>query len=177
MIRDYFFHNTTGEIYPLLNEVVLDIGRYSRGGLPASKISACKQLVIELLTNGVKHSGTRLSLITIKFNSSSIVISKLDGGNVFRLNEHQEWPLSDFKEGERTVIYNCDFYALSAVIQSENQLSFEVEEYPVEDVHSSSSIPEHYGLLILTKLSSVFTYEYDSNKKINKFSATVNLDN
>lgn len=172
--KDYIFNNTTEEIYPLLNEMISAIEQYARGSLPAHKISACKQVVIELLTNGVKHSGVNSSLLTVEFNSSSIVISKTDRGNAFRLNERQDWPLSGFNKGDRIVIYNCDFYSLVAVVRSENMLHFEVEEYQVEKVHSSSLIPEHYGLFILAKFSSGLTYKYDSHSRTNTFSAIIN---
>lgn len=160
----------------MLNEMVSAIGQYAQGSLPAYKISACKQVIIELLTNGVKHSGVNSSVLTVEFNASSVVISKSDRGNAFRLNEREEWPLIGYKKGDRIVIYNCDFYSLIAVVRSENMLHFEAEEYQVEKVHSSSLIPEHYGLLILTKFASVLSYKYDSNIRTNTFSAMINLD-
>ncbi|HEX8377389.1 MAG TPA: ATP-binding protein [Pedobacter sp.] len=178
--KDFVFSNDSLAMYPLLNEIV----SYFKIHLPseqyAFKISNCKQILIELLTNAVKHSNADTTIITVIINRNTIEITKSDKGRKFYLNNYTSWPplswpLERKYVGEKIKIYEDDISNLYAIIKSENCIEFDIEEYPITKVTSSSNLLEHYGLLIMAKFSNKFSYFYNSETNLNQFTTIINV--
>lgn len=178
--KEFVFANDSKVMHALLNEIISFIKIHLPSDAFETKISNCKQALIELLTNGVKHSATELTLITVNLVDNRIEISKRDTGRSFFLKNYAdwppiEWPLQKEYVGEKIKIYEDDFSHLFAIIQSENRISFELEEYPIESVSEMTNLLEHYGLLILTKVSDEFIYLHDPATNSNLFKSVIKL--
>lgn len=178
--REFTFSNDSLSMYPLLNEIISCLKIHLPSEHYDFKISNCKQILIELLTNAVKHSNTDITIISVRINDGSIEITKSDKGRKFYLNNYTgwpplSWPLDKKYIGEKIKIYDDDISNLYAIIKSENRIVFEIDEYPITKVTSNSNLLEHYGLLIMTKFSSQFYYLYNEETNVNQFTAIINV--
>jgi len=179
--RDFLFNNETSALFPVLNEIISFIRVHLPSRSHDGKISNCKQILIELLTNAVKHSGTKSTVLSVSIMDNKIEIGKSDTGRQFYLDNYTgwppiTWPISKRYIGEKIRIYEDDISDLYAIIQNENQIVFELQEYPVQKLRSDSNLLEHYGLLILTKMSDEFIYAYDPAICSNLFKVVIALD-
>lgn len=178
--KEFIFSNDSLAMYPLLNEIVSYLKIHLPSEHYAFKISNCKQILIELLTNAVKHSHADSTLIQININNKSIEITKSDKGRKFYLNNYTSWPplswpLEKKYIGEKIKIYEDDISNLYAIIKNEHRIVFEIEEYPINKVTSNSNLLEHYGLLIMAKFSNEFYYLYNPETNTNQFTALINV--
>ena len=179
--REFLFSNDSRVMHSLLNEITSFVKIHLPSEVFETKIINCKQAVIELLTNAVKHSDTNSSSITVIIKDHHIELIKSDKGRPFFLEHYTgwppiSWPLSKKYIGERIRIYSDDFSSLQAIIQNESRIVFELEEFPVVNLNAESNLIEHYGLLILTKVSDQFFYVHDSESHTNLFHLIINLD-
>jgi hypothetical protein len=179
--REFLFSNDSKVMHSLLNEVIAFVKIHLPSEAYEEKIINCKQALIELLTNAVKHSNTTSSSISVIINDHKIELIKSDRGRAFFLEHYTgwppiSWPLSKQYIGEKINIYNDDFSELHAVIQTDSRIVFEMEEFPMEKVSATSNLIEHYGLLILTKVSDQFYYTHDAATHTNIFHLVINLE-
>lgn len=178
--KEFIFSNDSLAMYPLLNEIISFLKIHLPSDYYAFKISNCKQILIELLTNAVKHSNADSTIIHVKLNGKLIEITKTDKGRKFYLNNYTSWPplswpLESKYIGEKIKIYEDDISNLYATIKNENRIVFDIEEYPISKVNSSSNLLEHYGLLIMAKFSNEFFYLYNPENNTNQFTTIINV--
>ncbi len=178
--KEFIFSNDSLAMYPLLNEIISYLKIHLPSEQYAFKISNCKQILIELLTNAVKHSNADTTIISVCINGRAIEITKSDKGRKFYLNNYTSWPplswpLEKKYIGEKIKIYEDDISNLYAVIKNENRIVFEIEEYPITKVTSNSNLLEHYGLLIMAKFSNQFYYLYNEETNLNQFTTIINV--
>lgn len=178
--KEFMFSNDSLAMYPLLNEIISFLKIHLPSDYYAFKISNCKQILIELLTNAVKHSNADSTIIHVKLTGKLIEITKTDKGRKFYLNNYTSWPplswpLERKYIGEKIKIYEDDISNLYAIIKNENRIVFDVEEYPINKVNSSSNLLEHYGLLIMAKFSNEFYYVYNPESNTNQFTTIINV--
>ena len=178
--KEFIFSNDSLAMYPLLNEIISFLKIHLPSEQYAFKISNCKQILIELLTNAVKHSNADSTFIDVCITGAAIEITKTDKGRKFYLNNYTSWPplswpLEKKYIVEKIKIYEDDISNLYATIQSENRIIFDIEEYPIDKVNSSSNLLEHYGLLIMAKFSSEFFYVYNPENNTNQFTTIINV--
>lgn len=144
--REFVFNNDSLAMYPLLNEIISFLKTHLPSGQYGFKISNCKQILIELLTNAVKHSNTGTTIITICINDVSIEITKRDKGRKFYLNNSTNGlplscPLEKKYIGERIKIYEDDNSNLYGVIKNENRIAFEIGECSIGKGRTDSNGP------------------------------------
>jgi len=179
--RDFLFGNDSKVMYSLLNEIISFVKIHFPSDVHEEKLINCKQALIELLTNGVKHSKTDASVITVILKDHKIELIKSDKGRAFYLENYTgwppiSWPLSKDYIGEKIKVYSDDFSNLHAIIQNENRITFELDEFPIENVSIESNLIEHYGLMILTKVSDLFYYVHDASTHTNLFHVVININ-
>lgn len=174
--KKYIFSNCTEEIYPLVNDVIGTVGQHIPGEKNTHLISVIRQVIIELLTNGVKHSCAGRSMVKISLTDERMLIYKNDYGKVFVPGDFSSWPLVPGAVGQKVTIQTGDFYSLWAVIESETSVCFELEEYPVGMVGPDSDLPQHFGFLILTKASRRFSYRYNPDDGSNHFIVEIDMN-
>jgi anti-sigma regulatory factor (Ser/Thr protein kinase) len=144
-------------------------------------VSKAKWVIIELLTNAIKHSGMIEVAIEITTNENELIIEKTDDGNPLRLPVQDTqaqlvWPLKNIPSGTISV-YEDDMHMLYGRIESDCSVTFfaeaknqEATSFPIENV------AEHFGLLIITKSTDSFTYSYDEKTRTNSFKCTINTN-
>jgi anti-sigma regulatory factor (Ser/Thr protein kinase) len=131
-------------------------------------------ILIELLTNGIKHAGTKETFLDITVDDKSINIDKKDFGNRYQPGNITSLLIHD--PGYRELLTKDGLHSMYAVVMSDTQIKFVCEEVDDEDSPLDvSNLMEHFGLLIITKASDNFTYEYDIAKGLNTFSVYIKV--
>jgi two-component sensor histidine kinase len=127
-----------------------------------------KMIITELLANAMKHSGTSNSLFTISIDDDQIVIKKTDAGKPLQLLQ------SPAASGNK-VLVACDIlHNLFATFTGPGGLTFTAEDKAPLQININE-VPEHFGLLIITKAATHFTYQFDGSAGHNIFTASINL--
>jgi anti-sigma regulatory factor (Ser/Thr protein kinase) len=130
-------------------------------------------ILIELLTNGIKHAGTLETFLDITIDEHSINIDKKDFGNRYQPGNITSLLIHDV--GYRELLTQDGLHSMYAIVESDTRLKFVCEEVHVDADLEVSDLMEHFGLLIITKASDRFTYEYDVDMGLNTFSVCIEL--
>jgi hypothetical protein len=130
-------------------------------------------ILIELLTNGIKHAGTMETFLDITIDEQAIYIDKKDFGN--RYQPGSITSLLIHNPGYRELLTQDGLHSMYAVVESDTKLQFVCEEVNDDAALEINDLMEHFGLLIITKASDRFTYEYDSDMGLNTFSVLIDL--
>jgi hypothetical protein len=158
------FNNANGNLVPVLKQMLEFIGTNlpAHAGIEKTVFNS-RVILTELLTNSLKHSGSKSSLVHITINRLNVIITKTDHGKPLSLLGHNQ--LIPCK----IPITNDILHTLYATAESNQQLCFTCEENNMEDILAIDDIVEHFGLLIITKAADNFTYNYDCIAKSNIF--------
>lgn len=128
-------------------------------------------ILIELLTNGIKHAGTKDTFLEITVDESHISLDKKDFGN--RYQPGNITSLLVHNPGHRELLTKDGLHNMYAVVQSDTCLKFTCEEVNDDEDLDVNDLMEHFGLLIITKASDAFTYEYNIEQGLNTFSVQI----
>jgi anti-sigma regulatory factor (Ser/Thr protein kinase) len=139
-----------------------------------------KWVIMELLTNAVKHSGERESVLKIGITPDAIILEKEDYGKPLVLvGQHKKrimWPLEEVVRPVDFPIYHNGMDSLCVRTDETGRATFFIEELAEMEMPALlSDTSEHFGLLIMTKASDEFAYEYDADTGINRFISTFYL--
>jgi anti-sigma regulatory factor (Ser/Thr protein kinase) len=145
-----------------------------------SVLSRIKWVIAELLTNAVKHSGQDESALKIRIGGSSLLLEKEDSGKPLILtgqdSEKIIWPLENLSPPIDFPIYHNGMDSLCVRTDKAGRAVFFIEEMAdMEMPGLLTDTSEHFGLLIMTKASDEFSYEYDPMSKVNRFTCLFNL--
>ncbi|PRY52416.1 hypothetical protein B0I27_106177 [Arcticibacter pallidicorallinus] len=173
--KQFIFDNKVQSIQPLMHEVLNFIRENVSPDRYAVKVNNCRHVLVELLTNAVKHSGVENSILSIDIGDKVINIRKTDNGRPFYLKEYGNFPLHASFVGEQIEIHKDELYCIYAIVESTNSLSFEVVEYPIHSLDQIMDMEEHYGLLILLKSSDSVRYLFKEVDGSNHFDISVSL--
>lgn len=173
--QQLLFTNQQEMIYPFLQQVDSFIKQY----LPRQANEFCfkaRVIIIELLTNSIKHSGNAPTQVELQIDRSNFLIKKIDFGKPFDIQKQQlKWPVNDIP-AQPLKIYADHLNGLFANVLSPYSLRFYTEFYDAADDGDFSDISEHYGLMIICRASNSFVYEYDAQSSKNTFTVTIGLD-
>lgn len=128
-------------------------------------------ILIELLTNGIKHAGTKETFLDITVDGSHINIDKKDFGN--RYQPGNITSLLIHNPGHRELLTKDGLHSMYAVVESDTRIKFTCEEVNDDESLDVNDLMEHFGLLIITKASDNFTYEYNIDMGLNTFSVQI----
>lgn len=141
--------------------------------LPQEKVThqlifRSKYILTELITNALKHANSHKASLNLELSDSKVRFIKTDDGN--KLNIPTEY--DEYKAGY--IVTNDVMHTLYTV-DKEDKMFFYCQENnePVFDV--INAMPEHFGLLIITKASDEFYYFHESGSNLNTFCVTINL--
>ncbi|MEO5909275.1 MAG: hypothetical protein ABIP95_00220 [Pelobium sp.] len=129
-----------------------------------------KLVIMELLTNAMKHSST-CSFIEIEKLTNQLSIRKIDEGNRFSFkdlhtdNKH-EFPL-DILPGTKVTALLGNNYKLTLLIKDKHLIEFIAPEEI--EYKSFADIPEHFGLMIIAQCCDVFHYQFNEKNNQNVF--------
>lgn len=136
-----------------------------------------KWVIIELLTNAVKHSGERESVLKITLTANAVILQKEDYGKPLTLVGQDRkkiiWPLEDMVRPLDFPIYHNGMDSLCVRTDESGRAIFFIEELvELEMPALLSDTSEHFGLLIMTKASDEFAYEHEPDTGLNRFIST-----
>jgi anti-sigma regulatory factor (Ser/Thr protein kinase) len=147
--KQFLLPNTRQSIKPSVQEVLDFVINSLPAGINAEGISfKIEVIIIELLTNGIKHAGTIETFLDVTINDV----------------------------GHRELLTKDGLHSMYAVVESDTQIRFVCEEENGDEVLDVTNLMEHFGLLIITKSSDTFTYEYDVDTGLNTFSVIIDLN-
>ncbi|TKB97899.1 hypothetical protein [Pedobacter cryophilus] len=135
------------------------------------KSAKFKLVIMELLTNAMKHSKTTSFIHVIK-EKQQLVIKKIDYGKRFYFkdaitNKDYDFPINDFRSIEKIKASLGNNYELHLLVKSNCKVEFLKEEEVVYE--SVFDIPEHFGLKIIRQCSDSFHYHFDEAQNQNIF--------
>ncbi|MFA6248892.1 MAG: hypothetical protein WC615_18255 [Mucilaginibacter sp.] len=173
--QKFVFNNQADGLYPLVTDVMAHITQQQK--TDEDTITKLKLVLVEFLTNSLKHSGAEETTIEITTTGNQITIRKTDRGNglAIRCNGNLlEWPLPGKHHANRvlTVYANADAI-LKAKLTNNCGLQFFIEETEQTGQLDINTLTEHFGLLIITRASNTFAYEFDIDSCTNSFTASV----
>ncbi|WP_157488102.1 anti-sigma regulatory factor [Dyadobacter crusticola] len=143
--------------------------------------SRFKWVVTEMLTNAIKHSGVPECAVLIRNDQEKLVLEKADTGLPLTIKLENgagkvSWPLESIMPPVAFEIYQNGIESLQLTAPSTTRAVFSVKEMQHSDQPViSESTTEHFGLLILTKASDAFEYEYEAKTGTNTFRCIFNL--
>ncbi|MEO7214399.1 ATP-binding protein [Mucilaginibacter sp.] len=170
------FNHTADELYPLVLEGV-DFLQHG-AGVAGDTLTKVKLVLMELLTNALKHSDGGKTEIELYLDPENITIKKNDTGNplvVYSGGIKHEWPLPGNHQAGRTVcVYSWNGCNLSIALKNNCRAEFLVEETGPEQT-DLLNLPEHFGLMIIARACSSFEYEFEIDTCKNEFTAVIPL--
>ena len=136
------------------------------------RLAKFKLVIMELLTNAMKHHNLANSTIQIFKINSKIIVKKVDDGKIFSFKDAETleiyiFPLN-FLESEKFIVGLMGRnYILSLEIKSNTKVEF----FNIDDLTYESilEIPENFGLKIIRQCSDSFHYYYDEESNQNIF--------
>lgn len=175
------FKSNREEIPGTLN-LCLDHIRHKAGEyqLHDGLMAKVKWVIMELLTNAVKHSGERETVLKIALTSQALILEKEDYGKPLVLMGQDKkkimWPLEQMVRPVDFPIYHNGMDSLCVRTDESGRAIFFIE--PLAELEMPallSDTSEHFGLLIMTKASDELAYEYEPGSGLNRFISTFNL--
>lgn len=168
MTRQFGFIRDTDNLTSALKEMIGFINDNLIANVPAINLLFKSKIILtELLTNALKHSFSRYTLIDITVDDNSIVITKTDNGIPVSLIGFAN------SSESRIPITHDILHTLYAIPEGKNAIRFGCEESTLEDLDGIDQIIEHFGLIIITKAADTFIYHYCEQSKANKFTVTL----
>jgi anti-sigma regulatory factor (Ser/Thr protein kinase) len=180
-LKKFVFNNETEDIYPLTVQIINYIQNIAKDVVDDHAGFRIKIILLELLTNSLKHMGNDVTRIGIDLKNGKLYISKHDKGRPLQINTRQAlltWPLthSRFTQNE-IAIYGDDFGTLKGRVKNSNQLEFFTEDFDVRYVDKKTimGLNEHYGLMIIARASDAFNYKHKPGTGVNTFTSVIEL--
>lgn len=129
-----------------------------------------KLILIELVTNSIKHSEDPDAEIRLTINHPQLTIEKVDVGLQIKFRSAEQIP---FEEVDKTIKVNfTDVSSLNIKIVSPYRFKF-LDAY--KENMGIEQLPEHFGLYIITMASDNFEYHHNPWSKENTFIVNVKL--
>lgn len=131
-----------------------------------------KLIMIELITNSIKHSNEEVTTIQMTIDHPHLSIQKIEKG--LKIEFSAASPQIPFKEIDS--ILNVSFSeANKHHIQPLDRFRFKFLKPPHEEILTIDHIPEHFGLYIITMASDSFIYQYNPDLGENSFIVHLNF--
>lgn len=135
------------------------------------RLSKFKLVIMELLTNAMKHCKV-VSFLELELMQDKIIIKKIDEGKPFSFvnddtNNLYEFPITNFTEPTQITALLGNNYKLDVKVKNDSIIEF--LEPPVVDFTSIEAIPENFGLLVIRRCVDSFHYYYNHPAGKNTF--------
>ena len=172
--KSFVFTAKEDHIYHALMDVVgffeQNLPGYAQELLPAVKL-----IVIELVTNAIKHSGQAHVYFDLLLDDDCISIVRKDKGKPVSFVTEQMGTISkpfDTSIAEKIKLYGDGLNALFVEILNDGTLKFTSEEF-VTAYSGVLNLSEHFGLLIISRSGSNFTYHFNERNRQNEFKVII----
>lgn len=170
MTRQFEFITGSNNLTSSLKEMLEFINDNLVANVPAINLLFKSKIILtELLTNALKHSFSRYTLIDVTVEDHSIIITKSDHGMPLSLITYAN------SSETRIPITHDILHTLYAIPEGKDAIRFGCEESTMKDLDEVQQIVEHFGLIIITKAADKFVYHYCAQTKANKFTVRLNF--
>jgi anti-sigma regulatory factor (Ser/Thr protein kinase) len=160
--------NRAEDILDYVNQVIHALGDRIR--LDDRVRRNVKLILVELVTNSIKHSNDDEASIRVSFNHPTLTIQKVDKGLQIQFaSNSKQIPFVDINKTIQVSFSEKKKQHIKVL----NQYEFEFVDAYKEGLELNS-LPEHFGLYIITLASDRFIYRHDPLLMENRF--IVNLD-
>ncbi len=175
MKKEFTFNNQADNLYPVLEDMMTFIR--TSGRVTDQKISGrCSIILTEMLTNAIKHAGVAPTTVAVVVEPSFLQMVKSDYGQLFLPHHTQHPGMASGEAHDQKIVITADpMSELFVVREGNHTLRFGVQDYPITEFFEVDGLMEHYGLLMITKASDQFYYEYQPETGLNLFRSLVNL--
>lgn len=171
----FAFGNKAEQLYPLTIEILSHIK--NEAAIDESTAQKARVVLIELLTNAIKHGGAAECTLEVIAAEDKIIIKKSDIGEALGLRCDgllYKWPLPGVHQGGRSIsIYGDGTCTLKGSLADGRRIRFFIEENIKPAAEALYNLPEHFGLMIMTRACLAFEYEFDIATCTNNFTATL----
>jgi hypothetical protein len=160
---------TPDEILDYIHQVIAALQEKVK--LEDATVRNIKLILIELVTNSIKHSNDDEALIQLSFSHPTLTIEKVDKGLQIEFSgDSHKIPFVDV---DKTVMVNFSEQKRQHIkILDKYQFKF-LDAY--KEGISIEYMPEHFGLYIITLASDSFIYQHDPKLQENRFIVNINL--
>jgi hypothetical protein len=156
------FENTKHILSNILEHVSLEVGYQRR----------IKLILIELITNSIKHSPEAFTSIQLVIDEPHLSIQKIEKGIKIAFSDCS--PQLPFENVRNTL--NISFSESNRHnIQPLGEYKFKFLKPKHEEKPDINQIPEHFGLYIITLAADSFVYEYDPELGENTYIVHLNF--
>jgi hypothetical protein len=160
--------NRAEDILDYVNHVVQALDEQVPLSIPVKR--NVKLILVELVTNSIKHSNDDEALIRVSFDHPTLTIQKVDKGLQIQFASHsQQIPFVDINKTIQVSFSEKKKQHIKVM----DQYQFEFLDAYKEGL-DINAMPEHFGLYIITLASDRFVYQHDPALKENRF--IVNMD-
>ena len=156
-------------IMDYLEEVLIRLKEHAT--ISEAALRKIKLVIVELVTNSIKHSSDENALLEFTFNHPTLTIQKVDKGlQIEFVGESQQIP---FVEMDKTIEVSFS--------ENKNQHIKIIDKYQFKFLDAYKEginvnyLPEHFGLYIITLASDSFIYQHDPTLMENRFIVNINL--
>lgn len=157
------------EVFIFTKAVLARIMEYKE--LDQNQQRRVKLIMVELVTNSIKHSTDENASIKLVIDYPSVSIQKLEKGLQIEFSSAaQQIP---FEEIDKTIKISFS-QQNKHHIKTLDRYKFKFLNPFIEGL-SLDHIPEHFGFYIITLASDSFVYQYDPEKKENHYIVSLNL--
>ncbi|MBG6233691.1 anti-sigma regulatory factor (Ser/Thr protein kinase) [Pedobacter sp. CAN_A7] len=129
-----------------------------------------KLILIELITNSIKHSTDPEALLQLTITHPRLTIEKIDVGLQIIFEGAEQIP---FKEIDKTMQVSFSNNNSHDIKVTDHYKFRFLDKY--KDNMSIDHFPENFGFFIITVASDSFEYEHDPESKKNTFIVQINL--
>lgn len=157
------------KIYEYVSEMLHAILQHT--ALTISNQRKIKLILIELLTNSIKHSDEDATQIQLIIDHPQVSIHKLEKGLQIEFSAAQKIPFDDIEKSLRISFSKENNHE----IQPLDQYKFKFLNPIRANELSLDHLPEHFGFYIITLASDSFIYQYDPELKENRYIVEINI--
>lgn len=141
------------------------------------KLSKFKLVIMELLTNAMKH-GKTISFLELVLGEDTLMVRKVDNGSRFSFCDAQSgvvytFPLTGIQYPKQILASFGKNYQLEVLVKDEDFLEF-LEAKEIDHL-STVELPENYGLMVIRQCADSFHYYYNVPDGKNTFEVMFNF--
>ena len=129
-----------------------------------------KLILIELVTNSIKHSEDPDALIRLTINHPRLIIEKVDVGLQIKFQGAEQIPFQEVNKNINVSFSENNSYHIKII----DQYHFKFIDSFKENMNIER-MPEHFGLYIIIMASDGFEYQHNPKSNENTFIVNVNL--
>ncbi|TKC09333.1 hypothetical protein [Pedobacter frigoris] len=157
------------DIFTFTKSVLEKILKYK--DLDLAQQRRIKLILIELVTNSIKHSYDGTSQIKLVIDHPSLTIQKFEKGLQIEFSSSsQQIPFEDIDKTLKISFSEQNKHH----IQTLDKYKFRFLNPYIEKGLNIEHMPEHFGFYIITLASDSFIYQYDPDVKENRYIVNIN---